>query len=314
MSSREGGRIVLLAATRRGVRVAERLMELVPPARVTLVTFKEEPGEPLFFDDMQALADRRGAAFVEARQVGSPRLAALWEDEVELLLAVSWRYMVPQRVFTSARRGAFVFHDSILPRYRGFAPTVWAIVNGEDHTGATLFEMVDAVDAGAIIAQRRVPIHTDDTVATVIEAVTDAYVAILEGHLGALLDGSARREAQDEAVATYTCKRVAADGRIDWGRSTREIHNLVRAHTRPYWGAFTTLDGRPLRIWAAQPLADYPPYVGRVPGRVVEIRPDRGTVVLTGDGAILLTEVQLESEPATTASSVLRSPATTLGR
>ena len=63
----------------------------------------------------------------------------------------------PLHIYARARLGAFVFHDSLLPEYRGFAPTVWAIVNGRDHTGATLCHMADEVDSGDIVDQERIP-------------------------------------------------------------------------------------------------------------------------------------------------------------
>ena len=305
-------RIALLCATRRGARVLERLVAIVPDAELSVVSFAEEPGEPPFLADIRGLSVLHGARFTETRQVGSSRHAALWEPAPDLLIAVSWRYMVPPHVYERAKNGAFVFHDSLLPAYRGFAPTVWAIANGEDHTGVTLFEMTEAVDSGAIVDQRRIPIGRDDTIAEVMERVTTEYLTLLETNLASLLDGSATRRPQDDALATYTCKRVAADGRIDWSASSRAIHDLVRAHTRPYWGAFTFLDGRECRIWDARAVADPPVYVGRVPGRVVDIRAETGVTVLTGDGALLVKTVQLDGDPVA-ASEVLRPVGRTLG-
>lgn len=305
-------RIALLCATRRGARFLERLVALAPHAELTVVSFPEEPGEPPFLADIRALAARHGARFAETRQVGSVRHAALWEPAPDVLIAVSWRYMVPPQVYERARHGAYVFHDSLLPAYRGFAPTVWAVANGEDHTGVTLFEMTEAVDSGAIVDQRPIPIGPDDTIAEVMERVTSVYLTLLDANLAFLLDGSAARRAQDHSLATYTCKRVAADGRIDWSASSRAIHNLVRAHTRPYWGAFTSLDGRECRIWEARVVIDPPVYVGRVPGRVVEVRAGTGVTVLTGDGALLVKTVQLDGDPVA-ASEVLRPVGLTLG-
>jgi methionyl-tRNA formyltransferase len=307
------GRIALLCATRRGARFLERLVAIKPDADLTVVSFPEEPGEPPFLEDIRALATRHGARFVETRNVGSEANAALWTTPPDILFAVSWRYMVPSKVFRQATRGSFVFHDSMLPAYRGFAPTVWAMVNGEDHTGATLIEMVDAVDAGAIVDQRRIPIGPEDTIGDVIERVTTAYLEMLETNLCALLNGTAPRRKQDHALATYTCKRVASDGRIDWSASSRTVHDLIRAHTQPYWGAFTTLDGREIRIWEARRIANPPEYVGRVAGRVIESRRGTGATVLCGDGAILITRAQIDGDPVD-AAEILNSLGQTLGR
>jgi methionyl-tRNA formyltransferase len=303
--------IALACATRRGYRMLEKLIALAPDAELTVFSFREEAHEPPFVDDIRALAEGHGARFFEGRRVEAPK--DFWESaQVDLMLVVSWRYLIPEAIYRRPVRGTFILHDSLLPTYRGFAPTVWAIVNGEDHTGVTLFEIADDVDSGDMVAQKRVPIAPDDTIADVLEAVTRAYLAVLEDNLFPLLDGSAPRTPQDHTLATFTCKRTLDDNKIDWTQSTAVIYNLIRAVTMPYPGAFTTLGGQKLTIWAARPVERN--YVGRIPGRVVEFRRGEGSVVLTGDGALLITEVQREGEARVNAADVLNSLSQTLGR
>ncbi|MGC8874797.1 MAG: methionyl-tRNA formyltransferase, partial [Chloroflexia bacterium] len=299
--------------TRRGYRFLQKLLALKPDAELIVFSFREEPWEPPFMDDIRELAESRGHRFYEARNVGSRRWQVFWEaTPVDLMLVVSWRYRVPPAVFRRPRKGTFVWHDALLPAYRGFSPTVWAILNGEDQTGATLFEMAEEIDSGDIVDQERVPIGPDDPIRVVMERVTEAYLVLLERNLAKLLAGTAPRHPQDPAQATYTCKRLPQDNRIDWSASTKQIYNLIRAVSAPYPGAFTYLDGHKMIVWAARRLEHAPRYVGRVPGRVVEVRPGEGSVVLTGDGALLLTEVQLEGMPPMCASEVLISLSQTL--
>jgi methionyl-tRNA formyltransferase len=308
-------RIAVLAATRRGLRVVQRLGELLPDCELLVVSFREEPHEPPFLDAIRELVQVRRGRFVEARQVGTTRLAELWmSTPIDLLLAVSWRYIVPPRVYRRARRGAFVFHDSLLPAYRGFSPTVWAVLNGDDHTGVSLIEMVDQVDAGDVVDQRRVPIGREETIGEVVERVTEAYLDLLERNLPSLLDGTAPRAPQDATRATYGCKRLPSDNQIDWSAPTERVYNLVRAVSDPYPGAFTELDGQPLRVWSARRLPDAPHYQGRVPGRVVGVYPGQGSLVLTGDGVLLLREVQLVGGERVCASEILTSVSQTLGQ
>jgi len=307
-------RIALLCATRRGYRVLEQLIRLQPEAELVVFSFREEPYEPPFLDDIQQLAEAKGATFCEARQVGASKWVDFWSNTpIDLLLTVSWRYIIPREVFERARLGTFVLHDSLLPAYRGFAPTVWALINGEDHTGVTLFEIAEGVDTGRIIAQQRVPIGLDDTIADVMEHVTQTYLEVLAANLPLLLAGTAQRTEHDETRATYTCKRIPADNGIDWTQPTRVIYNLIRAVTAPYPGAFTTLNGRRLYIWQAQCVA-IPPYVGRVIGRVIEVRRGEGVVVLTSDGALLITRVGWEGETPVSADQILNNLGHTLGR
>lgn len=307
--------IVLLCATRRGYLFLQELVDLVPGEKITVFSFREEPWEPPFMNDIRQFTLARGGQFCEARQVGAPHWTQFWESTaVDLMLAVSWRYIIPAPVYRRARMGTFVFHDSLLPEYRGFSPTVWAILNGEDHTGVTLFEVSGEVDASDIVDQESVPIGPDDTIAVVVESVTQTYLDMLRRNLSSLIDGTANRRPQDQSRATYTCKRLPEDNRIGWASSSDTIYNLIRAVSAPYPGAYTYLSGQRMRVWAARRLESYRRYVGRIPGRVVEVVRGEGSVVLTGDGALLITQVQLEGGVIACASDVLISLSQTLGR
>ena len=306
-------RIALLCATRRGYRFLRRLAEAVPGAELVVFSFREEPWEPPFLDDIREFTHSVAGTFFETKQVGASHLAEFWQAaRLDLMLVVSWRFMIHPAVYRVPRRGTFVFHDSMLPEYRGFAPTVWAMVNGADHTGVSLFEIGEAVDSGDLIDQAKVPFGPDETIGAVMEKVTAAYLTLLERNIQPLLEGTAPRRPQDHARATYTCKRVPADNRIDWRAPAGAIYNLIRATTHPYPGAYTSLSGRVLRVWSAR-RDPGPRYAGLVPGRVVSVVPGTGSWVLAADGPLLLTRVQLEEGPELCAAEVLNSLNQTLG-
>jgi methionyl-tRNA formyltransferase len=305
--------IVLLIATRRGCLVLEKAIDLAPDAELTAFSFREDPWEPPFLEDIQSLTLAHDGTFIESRQVGSAANAAFWaSSQVDIMFAVNWRYMIPPVVYQRPRLGTYIFHDSLLPAYRGFSPTVWAMINGEDQTGVTLFEITEEVDSGDIVGQEAVPIGLDETIAEVSERVTQANLQLFERHLPGLLDGSATRTPQDHSLATYTCKRVLDDNQIDWEASTRDIFNLIRALSHPYPGAYTYFSGDKLRVWSAERI-DFPAYIGRIPGRVVGIQAEGGVVVLTGDGAVVLKTVQIEDGDIQTAAEVITRLSQTLG-
>ncbi|MCB9453222.1 MAG: methionyl-tRNA formyltransferase-like protein [Anaerolineaceae bacterium] len=308
-------RIALLCATRRGYRFLEKLSALAPEHDLTVFSFRETPWEPPFLEAIADLSRTIGAQFIEARSVSAPELRVFWDETpLDLMFTVSWRYLIPADIYQRPRLGAFVFHDSLLPTYRGFSPTVWAMMNGEDHTGVTLFEMADDVDSGDIVAQKRVPIGETQAIGTVMEKVTDAYLDLLAENLPALLAGTASRTPQHHEDATFTCKLLPEDHVISWTDSTPTIYNLIRAVSAPYPGAFTTLNGQKLTIWEAEKVIPQPDYVGRIPGRVVSFQNGKGAEVLTGDGVLRLIRVQLEGEPIQPAEAVLNRIGYTLGR
>jgi methionyl-tRNA formyltransferase len=294
-------------ATRRGYQFLSRLRDLLPEAQIVVFSFKEEPWEPSFVDDIKRLTHSFAGQFIETRQMGAPSLAQFWEaTPIDLMFLVSWRYIIPATVFKTPRLGTFVFHDSVLPEYRGFSPTVWAIINGGDYTGVTLFEICEEVDAGNIVDQQRVPIGQTETITEVLDRVTQTYLLLLERNLKALIEGVAQRYPQDSKRATYTCKRMPEDNKIRWSLPARRIFDLVRAVTSPYPGAFTTLAGKTVRVWASEDISQERKYVGAIPGRVAEVWSGRGAVVVTGDGTLLLTKVQMHDSEVVCAADVLK--------
>jgi methionyl-tRNA formyltransferase len=157
----------------------------------------------------------------------------------DFIFSFYYRRMLPAEVLALAKRGAYNMHGSLLPKYRGRAPVNWAIVLGETETGATLHEMVEKPDAGRIVDQERVTIGPDDLAVDVFRKVTGAAETVLRRSIKDLLSGKAKLTPQDLAAGSYFGARKPADGRIDWTRSAREIHNLVRAVAPPYPGAFS---------------------------------------------------------------------------
>ncbi|TSC72477.1 MAG: methionyl-tRNA formyltransferase-like protein [Parcubacteria group bacterium Gr01-1014_38] len=305
--------IVLLCATPRGLVVLRRLRELCPADDLTVCSFREEPWEPPYLEEIRRFSEAHGARFFETKNVSSPKAAEIWQNPIDLVLMVHWRYLVSFPLLRAVRRASVVFHDSLLPAYRGFSPTVWALVNGETRGGVSLIYVAEEVDAGDIIDQWETPLRLEETIADVLPRITEGYVQLLERNLALLWEGRAPRRSQDHSRATYTCKRTPEDNRIVWSEPTSVIWNCIRAVTRPYTGAYTWFEGKRLTVWSAQPLPTPRRYAGRIPGRVVEVRPGEGIWVLTGDGVILLRRVQLEGGPDACAADLIKSITVRLG-
>jgi methionyl-tRNA formyltransferase len=278
------------------VAVLQRIRELRPDADLVVVTAREMGAEPAYVSHLEHLCREYTAPVLISTNPEHPEHEEFWEQNpLDLALLVHWRWMLPTSFYARMPLGAYVFHDSLLPKYRGFSPTTWALINGESEVGATLFRIAERIDSGPIIDQEPVSIGSDETIREVFPRVTEAYLRILERTLDPLLAGTAPCRQQEEAEATYTCKRFDSDNRIDWRSPSRDIYNLVRALTRPYPGAHTYLDGIRLLVWRAECVST-PVYVGRVPGRVVSASPGEGALVCTGEGMLRLLEVQEPNE------------------
>lgn len=212
-----------------------------------VVTHRDDPRENIWFGSVARLARDHGLEVVTPNEPAelAERLAAISPDFV---FSFYYRHMLPARLLAAARRGAFNMHGSLLPRYRGRVPVNWAILRGETETGATLHEMVEKPDAGRIVDQMAVPILPDDVALDVFRKVTVAAELVLHRSLPRLVDGTAALTPQDLSQGSYFGGRRPEDGRIDWMRGAREIHDLVRAVAPPYPGAFTTVGAHELRL------------------------------------------------------------------
>jgi methionyl-tRNA formyltransferase len=214
-----------------------------------VVTHKDDPGENIWFDSVAKLAHAHDIEVVTPTDPNDKAFVAkLAEISPDFLFSFYYRYMLSPAVLATAMRGAFNMHGSLLPKYRGRAPVNWAVLRGEKSTGATLHEMVEKADAGRIADQMEVPILPEDRALEVFRKVTVAAELVLDRVLPRLVDGTAKLTTQDLSRGGYFRGRKTDDGRIDWTKGAREIHDLVRAVAPPYPGAFTMLDGSRLRI------------------------------------------------------------------
>lgn len=306
--------IAVCCATLRGLKFLEKHTQLVPDAGLYVFSFPEDPWEPCYLESIKQYTIEFGGTFFSTRNLNNNELKSFWQSTtIDIMLVVSWRYLISEEIFNLPRLGTFVFHDSLLPEYRGFSPTVWAIINGEDRTGVTLFKIEGDVDSGDIIDQEPVPINVNDTISSVMEEVTQKYLSILERNISNLIRGNAILKPQDLSNASYTCKRLPEDNLINWQNTSWNIYNLIRAVSYPYPGAFTFYNGEKLMVWSARLINDGKSYIGSIPGRVVEVLPGEGSIVLTGDNALLLEKIQLEDSDIVYANEILNRITITLG-
>ena len=215
----------------------------------------------------------------------------------DLVFCVGWTQLLHREILHLPRLGCVGFHASPLPRYRGRAPVNWAIIHGEKETGNTMMLLDEGVDTGDILAQRRFPIDDDDTCATIYDKVARSGDEMIREVLPLIRKGRMPRTPQDHTRSSVMPRRRPADGVIDWNRTTKQLHDWVRALTRPYPGAFTFVQGVRVFVWRARPWrpgSGGPAPAASRPGWLrLEGDPPR-LVAGTLDGDLLLDRVQVE--------------------
>lgn len=210
-------------------------------------------------------------------------LASLQPD---VCAVVAYGHLLPQDVLGVPRKGTVNVHFSLLPKFRGAAPVQRAVMAGETETGVSIFLLEPTLDTGPVIVQQRTPIEPDDTAGSLFERLSPTGAKALLEALDSLEHNTAEPLQQDDSEATPAPKIKPEDARIDWSRHASQVRNQIRG-LNPAPGAFTTLDGRRIKVWAAA-LA---PGTG-APGDLI----DPPVTIACGDGALQILELQPEGK------------------
>jgi methionyl-tRNA formyltransferase len=270
--------------------VGDRCLRLLHARGVEValvVTHRDTPDETLWFERVADTAAELALPAVHVEDLSEAELAqAVERAHPDVIFSFYFRSMIPSALLALAPLGAFNMHGSLLPQFRGRAPTNWAVLKGATETGATLHEMVAKPDAGFIVDQSAVPILPDDTAEQVFDKVSVAAEQVLWRSLTAIEAGQPPRLPNDLAAGSYYSSRRPEDGRIDWSQPAADVYNLIRAVAPPYPGAFAEVCGQRLIVAAARRLsaAAAPELAGLSPGLHAV---DGRIIALCGDGGVI---------------------------
>jgi methionyl-tRNA formyltransferase len=242
------------------------------------------------------LAEAAREAGLEVRQPESfeteDAAAELAGLEPDLMVMAFVILKVPEAVLNVPTHGTIQYHPSLLPRHRGPSAINWAIIQGDDTAGLSVFWPDDGLDTGPLLLTKEVDITADDTLGSLyFDKLFPLGVEAMVESVDLVREGRAPKIAQVEDDATYEswCRRE--DVEVDWSRPVREVHDLIRgADPRP--GAWTTIDGEEIGLLDVARVDGDP---GVAPGEVVAVDGDR-LVVAAGGGAIAVGVVKADGE------------------
>ena len=276
--------LTLYAMTAKGAATFDALAATCPGLVRTVVSARDPGTRDGSYDRLAAACAARGVPFHD-------RAEAAAVPATSHALAVGWRWMIPERPGTTL----VVFHDSLLPRYRGFNPLVTALIEGDAETGVTALLANGEYDRGDILGQVTVPLPRPIRIAAAIDLIAVAY-GRLATRIGARIAAGEPLTgvAQDEAATSYSLWRDVADYDMDWSDSAERLRDFVYAVGPPYAGARTRLDGVPVRVWEVTVEPDAV-IANRVPGKVIFLRDGRPTVVC-GSGLLRIDAMSLDDD------------------
>lgn len=276
-------RVVMLGYQTWGHRTLQALLESEHEV-VLVVTHPPAKGayEQIWSDSVADLAASAGVPVVERERPDDEELLqTLKSVEPDLIVASNWRTLIPPAVFELPRLGTLNVHDALLPRYAGFAPLNWAIINGETEVGVTAHMMNAELDAGDIVLQRAVPVGPTETTVDLFQKTLELFGPITVDAIDLIASGKTDWVAQDRSQATFFHKRSDIDNRIDWTWPAQDVVNLVRAQPDPYPNAWTYHRGQRISILAASLSTGR---YGGTPGRIF-FREGPGVAIVAGADA-----------------------------
>jgi len=290
--------IGLFVGTQRGFQVLSKLIEDGRSISGVLILEQKKHEIENYTSKLETLCVDNNIPFKKSSEVKTGDYKLYIESTgCNVLFVVSWRFLIPQECFDVPKHGIFVLHDSLLPKYRGWAPTNWVIINGEKETGLSLQYISKQMDAGDLVDQIKIDINDKETATSLNDKFLEVYPKIILGSLDLILKGKNKRITQNEEEASYGSKRGPEDGKIDFEKmSTAHMIRLIRSLSYPYPGAFCYYSDKTVIVWEAEEVDSPLNYIGRVPGRIVQIT-NSHVDVLTRDGVLRIMKVSYADDP-----------------
>ena len=293
---------MFIGSKRMGLRCLTAMHQTRSSEVVSIITFDDTSDTRHAFRELQCFGEQHRIPVAVTRS-GADLYDAVSAAQPELAVVCGWYSMIAADTRKLARRGFIGVHNSLLPKYRGAAPLVWAMLHGECEVGLSIYTLTDGMDDGDVWAQTSTAVGPDDYIGDVLARLEDACAEMISSVYPRMLGNTITPEPQDARHASYGTLRNRAHGRIRWSDPVQRIYRWIRAQSVPYPGAFTFCDGRRLTIWKAHPFQL--PYYGR-PGEVVRGPSGEAMVVCGDDWALVIDEAQFDNGEAGAGRDLLR--------
>lgn len=245
-----------------------------------------------------------GLPVYQPKKVRDPEFIQVVRDlEPEVIVVVAFGQIIPKEILEMPKYGCINVHASLLPAYRGAAPIQWAVINGDKESGVTIMRMDEGLDTGDMINKVIVTLDEKETGGSLFDRLSEAGAKLLVETLPKLEDGSAVFEKQpEESTTPYAAMISKKMGEMDWTKSAAELERLIRG-LNPWPSAYTKLNGKTLKIWAA----DVCGQTGEKaqPGTVLKAEKDE-FLIQTGEKILSVKELQLEGKKRMDTAAFLR--------
>ena len=222
-------------------------------------------------------------------------LEKIASNSPDLIVMVSFDLLVPDKIVLLPKIGIINCHGGKVPEYRGSSPRRWALRNGEKHGGCSVLKVNinEIVDGGEILGQKLYPIDDNDTIEDILRKDAETFPEILSEVLSKV-NATRVLEGKKQGPGTYWHKSGIEERKIRFREMpSEEVRNLVRSETRPYLGAWTTYEGKELKIFKVDRTTDQD-YAG-TPGRIIKFSGADPTVVCK-NGSLFVRDIEIDGK------------------
>ena len=229
-------------------------------------------------------------------------LETLKEINPDIIIVAAFGQIIPKEVLELPKFGCINIHASLLPKYRGAAPIQQAVIDGEKESGVTIMQMGEGLDTGDMISKIVIPLSPEETGGSLFGKLAQAGAELLIKTLPSIEQGTAEFEKQpQESPTPYASMITKQMGHMDFNRPAEELERLVRG-LNPWPSAYTFINGKTLKVWKCKVSAEE---TDAAPGTVFLTDKD-GIHAACGQGALILTDVQLEGKKRMDTEAFLR--------
>lgn len=294
--------------------IAAEVLKCVLDSRhevLAVVTQTDKPkgrGHEMAFPPVKEVALAHEIPVLQPQKARDPEfLEELKKISPDIILVAAYGKLLPKEILELPKFGCINVHASLLPKYRGASPIQWAVINGDAVSGVTIMHMAEEMDTGDIILTKEVELAPEETAGSLHDKLAEAGGPLLLEAMDALETGRAPRIRQNNEEATYVKMLDKAMGDLNFRQPALLLERLIRG-LNPWPSAYTRLNGKNMKIWKAEVHSDEQLSKEEklaAPGTVVSVEKD-GFGILTGEGILFVTELQLEGKRKMTAEEFLR--------
>ena len=261
-------------------------------------------GQAVTFSPVKETALKYDIPVIQPERIRDQQwIDTLGKHQADVYVVAAFGQILPKEILSLPRFGCLNVHASLLPKYRGALPIQWSIMLGDKETGVTIMQMEEGLDTGDMLSQVRVPIALDDTGGSLHDKLAAAGAKLLVETLEHVGRGDIEPRAQDDSQSSYVGMLGKELGRIDWSQDAVSIERRIRG-LNPWPSAFTTWNGRTLKLWEASVVEEHSREPAK-PGSVVRVLDD-AIDIQTGRGILRVSKLQLEGRKRMDAAAFLR--------